>query len=51
MARTTTLQFQPNKLESKFKGETFPKLGLKISEIGKGMSWRRSRGGLPKLLL
>ena len=51
MARTITLQFQPNKLESKLKRETFPKLGLGISEIDKRMSWRRRRGGLPKLLL
>ena len=38
MARTITLQFQPNKLESKLKRETFPKLSLGISEIDKRMS-------------
>ena len=51
MSRAITLQFQLNNLESRLKRETFPKLGLGISEIDKRMSWRRRGGGLPKLLL
>ena len=51
MARTITLQFQPNKLESKLKRETFPKLGLGISEIDRRMSWRRRREAYQWVLL
>ena len=41
--RSTTLQSQHEKLESKLKRETFPKLGLGISEIKERMRWRRRR--------
>ena len=51
MAMTISFQSQLNKLDSKLKRETFPKLGLGISEIDKRVSWGRRRGDLPKLLL
>ena len=44
---STSLQHNPNELESMLKTRTFPKLGLGIFEIGKRISWRRRRECLP----
>ena len=44
---STSLQHNPNELESMLKTRTFSKLGLGISEIGKRISWRRRRECLP----
>ena len=48
---STSLQHNPNELESMLKTRTFPKLGLGISEIGKRISWRRRREAYQWVLL
>ena len=48
---STSLQHNPNEVESMLKTRTFSKLGLGISEIGKRISWRRRRRSLPMVSL
>ena len=49
---STTLQHNPNELESMLKKKNIPKVRFRnFRKFDKGMSWRRRRGGLPKLLL
>ena len=48
---STTLQHNPDELESMLKKRTFPKIGLGISVIDKRISWRRRREAYHWVLL